>query len=434
MNRHNHGRGLAASILVALLGVSLLPTSAFAGSLSTASAFLRPGTQYLGDSAGQVFQLRVRNSGSGAPIGAVRITRPSLLWTVTGCPTGPAGWMRTAAADSCEYTSNPGDADDIPAGSARSFRLKATTGGASHNVWGTWAVTVSSGDDLTVPGNNAPASPMPMGLRTRAFSFQIVDAVISTSSAAVGSACPSPEKSAIAGSSASFLIICGRNRTNAAQTTLNQNSKLLGTMFTAHGSFTGGSVPSSSDVVVLGYWNSVQVNANPGSGKAVRLRVGSAFNATSPVTRIAGFIAIGGPSGDTATVANNDSYNTNEDTQLVVAASGVLGNDTDPEFGCVALAEGHRPQQRLGNHELRWFLPVHTKRQLQRPRLFHLPVGPVIARLEHRHGQHHGSRGERSNGGQQRLVQHQRGHHADGARARSCRQRQRPRIRVRCTR
>ena len=39
---------------------------------------------------------------------------------------------------------------------------------------------------------------------------------------------------------------------------------------------------------------------------------------------------------DHAPIAGGDSYRTNEDTQLAVAAPGVLGNDSDPDGGAIS--------------------------------------------------------------------------------------------------
>ena len=300
MTRHISGRRLNGAVLVSVLVMSLLPVNAL-GAPIPAHAALLPVRHFVGDSTGRLLTFRVRNSGTVDGIGSVRIEAPSSFWTETACPSGPAGWTRAMVAGACEYTSAPGNGDDIPLAQGRYFKLRATTAGSDHNVWGTWRVKVSPDDDLA---DVADAAPMGLGLRTRAFTFEVVDAVIADSAATAGDPCPAPDKTADAGSTGNFVIVCGRNHGNTTLTPVNANSKLLGSMIASHGVFTGGPVPSSNDVVVLGYWSNVTVTSNDGAGKAVRLRVGSADDKTSPVRRIAGFTAEEGspPVGNTAPV------------------------------------------------------------------------------------------------------------------------------------
>ncbi len=349
MKRHNRGRALAASFLVALLGIGMLPMSVLGATIPARAAVL-PLRQFVGDLAGRVLTFRVRNSGTLDGIGSVRIEPPSSFWTETACPSAPAGWTRALVAGACEFTSAAGNGDDIPQGEGRYFKVRATTGPSDHNVWGTWRVRLSPDDELAPIENVVDAAPMGLGLRMRAFTFEVVDAVISDSSASVGSPCPAPDKSAVAGSAGNFVVVCGRNHANATLTPVNANSKLLGSMVASHGVFTGGPIPASNDVVVLGYWSNVQVTANVGTGKALRLRVGSANGKTSPVRRIAGFAAVGGPAGNNAPVANNDSaYSTGEDTQLSVVASGVLGNDTDADLDTLVVSSVQGSSANVGN-------------------------------------------------------------------------------------
>ena len=77
---------------------------------------------------------------------------------------------------------------------------------------------------------------------------------------------------------------------------------------------------------------------------------------------------------DRAPVANADSYTTNEDTPLVVPANGVLANDTDPDAGDTLTAVLNTSVDPRNAHaELERLVHLHTGRQLQRPRLVHVP-------------------------------------------------------------
>ena len=290
MNRHFSRRALTAVALSSVLLVGLLPGFAL-GVPIPAHAALVPVRQFVGDSTGRLLTFRVRNSGTPQGIGSVRISPPSPFWTVTTCPSAPTGWTRSLAFGACEYSSAPGAAGNIPQGQGRYFKLRATTAPSDHNVWGTWAVEVSPDEDLAPIENVEDAAPMGLGLRLRAFTFEVVDAVISDSPATAGDPCPAADKTADAGSTGNYVVVCGRNHGNATLTPVNTYSKLLGSMIASHGSFTGGPIPASDNVVVLGNWSNVTVTSHDGPGKAMRMRVGSSGNAISPVRRIAGFTA-----------------------------------------------------------------------------------------------------------------------------------------------
>ena len=350
MNRHISGRRLSAAALIALLAISLVPASTL-GTPIPARAALLPVRQFVGDSAGRLLTFRVRNTGI-EEIGSVRISPPSSFWTVTACPSGPAGWTHQLVFGNCEYSILPGAENKIPLNQGRYFKLRATTGPSDHNVWGTWRVQVSPDDDLAPIENVSDAAPMGLGLRMKAFTFEVIDAVISDSGATAADPCPAADKSADAGSTGNFLVVCGRNHANKTLTPVNYNSKLLGSMIAAHGAFTGGPIPSSDDVVVLGYWSDVTVTASDGAGKAVRLRVGAANNKTSPVRRISGFSAVevGPPAANNAPVldatrdpllssVSEDSgapVNASDGTQVsafvdLVSPAGQVDNVTDPD-------------------------------------------------------------------------------------------------------
>src|SRR6476620_3778353 len=81
------------ALLSGLLILPLVPGVALGGIATfSASAGLAPVRQLVGDSAGSLYRLTVRNTGDGSGIGAVQINRPSSFWTVAACPGAPAGW------------------------------------------------------------------------------------------------------------------------------------------------------------------------------------------------------------------------------------------------------------------------------------------------------------------------------------------------------
>ena len=68
-------------------------------------------------------------------------------------------------------------------------------------------------------------------------------------------------------------------------------------------------------------------------------------------------------------VAVDDKYSTKEDTKLVVAAPGVLGNDTDVDGGTLT-AIARRTCGRNRHAQFRRQLHLRARRQFQRCRLF----------------------------------------------------------------
>src|SRR3954465_13716699 len=66
---------LLAATLLSFVLLSVVPDVVFATSFA-AKASVTPSAQYLGDSAGTVFNVAVRNTGSSYGIAAVRIKRP----------------------------------------------------------------------------------------------------------------------------------------------------------------------------------------------------------------------------------------------------------------------------------------------------------------------------------------------------------------------
>ena len=84
-----------------------------------------------------------------------------------------------------------------------------------------------------------------------------------------------------------------------------------------------------------------------------------------------GFTA--GQPGNSAPVANNDSYTTNEDTALVVPAPGVIGNDTDADGDpLTATLVGVVPTDGTFAPAVGRIVHLHTGFELQRHRQLYL--------------------------------------------------------------
>src|SRR5262249_372551 len=114
-----------------------------------------------------------------------------------------------------------------------------------------------------------------------------------------------------------------------------------------------------------------------------------------------------------APVANNDAYSTNEDTALSVAAPGVLANDTDVDSPALTatLVTGPSHITRTPNRT-----PAPTPARAVSPTLPNRPPSELQGRQRRQqrgHGEPHRQPGQRPAGGQQRQLQHQRGHRAE---------------------
>ena len=73
-----------------------------------------------------------------------------------------------------------------------------------------------------------------------------------------------------------------------------------------------------------------------------------------------------------APVAGDDTYTTDEDTPLTVAAPGVLGNDTDVESTALTAGSATDPPHGSRHAQRRRLVHLHARRQLQRHRHLHL--------------------------------------------------------------
>jgi hypothetical protein len=321
-------RLLVLILLVVSAGIAAVAAASMAqGAAFAAKASVEPGVQYLHDHAGTVFTFTVHNTGRSRSIGAVEISRPSSLWTIGSCPTAPAGWTTERTASSCRYLSAHRPGDDLdPGASSSRFGLKARTGDAGGDRAGTWHVVVSKSNSFDDSHDLGTAGAEGRGLNTTAHAWQITRAVVAASAQSAGASCPAAQKSATAGSTGNVIILCGRNRTDAALTPSASHTSLGGTFVQSHGAFLTDAIPAHSPRVVLGSWSDATVTSTPGAGKTVVATVGSSAHQTSPPTTKTDYKAV-----NSAPVAINDDYTTSEDSPLTVGAPGVLLNDTDAQ-------------------------------------------------------------------------------------------------------
>ncbi|HEY8201247.1 MAG TPA: hypothetical protein VII47_07820, partial [Actinomycetota bacterium] len=222
-----------------------------------ASAALSPHTQFLGDSAGTVFTFTVSNAAGSRRIGAVQIALPSRFWLLTACPQAPAGWVAQTNEQGCRYENRAGAAGDIaPGASSSAFQMTAGTRDGASNQTGTFKVSVGStskafrdGDDEDERLTEAPAL-YPGGLDVTAFSFQVLDVVVTTAPAAPGSPCPPRSKSAARGT-IQTLVVCGRNRTDQTLTSTSSFSSLGGSFLESAGIFSSAPIAGGSSYSVV---------------------------------------------------------------------------------------------------------------------------------------------------------------------------------------
>jgi hypothetical protein len=315
---------------VRVLTFGVLATAGVGTAVAVAASTSRPAfaakasvsthVQYLHDTPGTVFGFTVHNVGTSRPIAAVEIDRPSTSWTITGCPSGPAGWVRQVVrGPACVYHSAATSSDDIQPGKSTSlFKVRAITSGGTADRYDNWRVLVYDPRGAFVAAGSERSG---LGIVSR--TWQITDAVVAAKAKAAGGRCPSAHKSSTAASTGNVIVICGRNRADIALTPSASHSSLAGSLIAGHGSFVTARIPARSGKVVLGSWTSVSTTGHAGSGKTVVTRVESAANRTSPLARLTGYTAV-----NAKPVARSDSYGALEDTLKTVPAPGVLGNDT----------------------------------------------------------------------------------------------------------
>ncbi len=332
---HKHGRWLASWLAVGTLTLSLVVLVGGArGDPPGPSAGLSPHAQFLGDAAGGVFTFTVTTPATGPGVGFVEIDRPSTLWTVVDCPRAPAGWTAQRDPAWCRYE-NPGATSGAlpPATSSSDFQLTAASGVATTDQSGTFQVTVG---EQTAPDDNddnlTPATAAPPGaLDVTAFSFQVLDVVVSSVPAAPGAPCPPASRTATAGAG-KVLVVCGRNRTSQTLVPAPGFSSLGGTFLQGPGqgpgTFSSGPIPAGTANVVLGSWTGARTVAS-GQGKTLVASVGSSATQTSPPVTLTGYVAVAAPAPVPAParpVANPQHVTTREGSPVAVVPTGSGGD------------------------------------------------------------------------------------------------------------
>ena len=280
------GRAVAVGLIgaLALTMLSVLASPAANAVAGIATANVQGHNQEL-NTKGQTSTILIDNKGGSEVVASVRITRPSTLWTVTGCPKKPAGWNVVKTASSCEFTNVSGA--DIPIGGKGTFAVTADVGTASENQGGSWLV-----ETTRCFFGECPTRPTDGDKFVIAFSFKITNGKILfnfSEPPPPGAPCSSVSgKTGFAGGSMK-AVICGKNLTNIPQTITAGQSTLSGSFISATGALSSGPVPpTASGDVVLGTWD-VTVSNSIGTGKYLDARVGSDDATNSLLTTLWGF-------------------------------------------------------------------------------------------------------------------------------------------------
>lgn len=301
----------------------------------SARASVTPGSQYLGASGAATFTFTVENTGTSGSIGAVEIGRPGKSWTITACPSAPAGWTAQRADTLCRYRSLASTSDDIALGERSSdFQVRAMVPAGSEDQAGTWPVKVSRSSTFDKKSIFVAAAAAPTGLGVTAYSFEVLDVVVDPATTTPGAPCPAASRTAGAGSTGHTLVVCGRNRTTATLTPTAARSSLTGTFVAGAAGFSSGPVAPTTDSRVLGSWQDVTIAASPGDDRTVVARIGSAARRTSPSTTLEGYRVAGDT--NAPPVALGDDAEVDEDSAGVDV--DVLANDTDPDGDPLAVA------------------------------------------------------------------------------------------------
>jgi VCBS repeat-containing protein len=315
-----------------LTAIAYAVTPAFA-----ATASLTPALHYIGDSTGSVYTFTVNNTGASANIGAVEIDRPT-GWTVSSCPTPPAGWTGTASSVKCRFRSAATTSDDIKPGQSKTFNVKAKSDAGTTDRVGTWPVIVSKSNQFDTPSLLKNATATGPGLTQTLYTFEVTDAVVRNAASTPGGACPAANKTAILGTTKT-IVVCGKNHATANLTPVSSRSTLAGTYIGTVGTFVSGPIVHNSGNVVLGQWTNTTIVGTYGTGYKVITRIGSASNRTSPLRTFTGYTADSQPPN-----AVDDAYTTDEDTQLAkTALTGLLLNDSDPEGDPISITAHTEP-------------------------------------------------------------------------------------------
>ena len=312
--------------------------------------------------SGLAYTFTVNNStpslsggGTAPTIGSVRITRPSGTWTATACPGAPAGWSVVVAVASCTYNSAAGTGDNIALGAGSSaFQLTASTSTGFNDLGSTWDVECPRLPTLREKRVLATESSTG-SLVANAYTFEITDAVVASSAATVGGACPAANKSAGVGSSQT-IVVCGTNHSGGNLTPASGFSSLGGTFIGTPGTFASGSVGTTANIVLANY-NTTTISSSGGSGKTVVAAIGSLAGRTSPSTTLTGYttvkrttstsvscspgsVVVAQGTTCTATVTDTDSAG--------ALQSDPAGSVTFGSTGCGRLQPGRELHARLG--------------------------------------------------------------------------------------
>jgi len=328
LGRVGHARSLSlvlTALTSALLLVGLLPSVASATSFA-ARASISGGPQYVNDSVGTTFTFTVKNTGYATKIGALKITRPFSAWTVSTCSGAPSGWTVTQSAGGCTFSSPSGATGDIAPGGSATFMLTAKTVPEAADISGTWKVIVSKTNSFSNPSNLVQAAGMGAGLKTKAYSFQVLSAVISATPATPGAACPVGSSSAPAASTGNVIVICGRNRSTGTQKPNAAHSSLGGTFIASHGSFSSAPVAPSTTSRVLGNWANVTITSASGSGKTLIATIGR-LSQQSPKTTLDGFNALNSP--PTVTTSTGSTPYTENDPPTTIDGALTVSDPDD---------------------------------------------------------------------------------------------------------
>ena len=169
------------------------------------------------------------------------------------------------------------------------------------------------------------------GLTTTIYVWRVTDAVVATSVATAGSACPASSKFAPPASTR-VIVVCGTNHASGALTPAAANSSLGGTLVDTSGTFSSGSIPTGASNVVLASYASTLITSSSATNLTVVASIASSSTATSPSTTLEGYATDVTPPGVPSTPdleAASDSGTSGSDN---------VTNDTTPTFAGTAEA------------------------------------------------------------------------------------------------
>jgi VCBS repeat-containing protein len=296
------------------------------------------------NTTGNNYTFTINNtSTAGESIGSLEIDKPgpfSNLPAAGACATTRPGWIATRQNNNtCRFTSAAGTGDNLPAGTSSSeFRVTGDIPDGD-DASGNWGVTVRTTSDFSGgSGTTANASASSAGaLTTDVFSFQVTDAIVRTSSATIGGACPPASKSATAGST-QVIVICGKKHRSGSLTPVSGSSSLGGTFLSSSGTFASGVVTATGIDVVLANYTGATVTSTVGPNKTVVAKIGSASNRTSPITTLPGYEAL---NPNRAPTADSQSVSTNEDTPKTITLTASDADGDSLTFSIVGSGPTH---------------------------------------------------------------------------------------------